>query len=149
MTESTTREMVKLRIADGESTETVWAVPLTENTFVLRNLPFFVYGYAFDDVVYAEKASDEFPTAVRVVTRSGHSTYRVFLTGATTSIEDVPNWQALREIGCTFERGTENLYAVDIPPTSDIHQAYAALELGESSGFWRFEEGFCGHVTKH
>lgn len=149
MIEKTPNGLVKLRIVDDEVVETVWAQPLANDTYRLRNLLFFVYGYAFDDVVRAEQTSGEFPTVTSIVTRSGHSAYRVFLCDSATNIEDVPSWLALEEIGCTFERASENLYAIDVPPESDVYRVYVDLEHGESSKFWSFEEVFCGHVIKH
>jgi hypothetical protein len=37
---------------------------------------------------------------------------------------------------------TESLYAIDIPPTVNINEAYKVLEQGEADGVWEFEEGY-------
>jgi len=80
--------------------------------------------------------------------RGGHSTYRLFaLDGSTTVLSDHALWKRLHETGCTHERATENLYAIDVPPSADIQQVFEILESGAEQGLWDFEEGHCGHVV--
>ena len=45
------------------------------------------------------------------------------------------------------EQATDRLLAIDVPPETDVHAAYALLEKGETDGFWDFEEGHCGHAV--
>lgn len=139
--------MVKIRILDGELSETVWASKLDDGCFRLENPLFVVYGYALGDVVDVSeaKAGDAIPIVHRVVRRSGHSSYRIFLDENANSIENAPMWGALNSLGCTYERGTKRLFAVDVPATTSIYEAHGALESGEVAGEWSFEEVFCGH----
>jgi len=34
-----------------------------------------------------------------------------------------------------------------VPSTTNIYEAYAALQAGEDADVWTFEEGHCGHAT--
>lgn len=131
----------------GHSSESLWARPIagTPGTLLLelQNTPFFARNVSYLDVIRAVEANGvtEYAGTVR---ESGHSTYRLICeTGA-----DFDNWWAkLAELGCTFESATIGhrlLYALDIPPGSDIHAAYAVLEAGEHSGVWIFEEAHVG-----
>jgi hypothetical protein len=130
----------------GHSTETLWAERLGVDTFRLRNVPFYAKGLSYSDVISVDGA--EQPPAMRgVVAHGGHSTYRLMLEEALASSETrfLASWKRLEELGCTYERGTKKLVAVDVPPKADIFAVYAALEKGEALGLWEFEEGHCGH----
>lgn len=54
-------------------------------------------------------------------------------------------WLPLENAGCTYERATGRLLAIDVPPLTEIHLAYGLLEAGEQAGVWSFQEGHCGH----
>jgi hypothetical protein len=57
-------------------------------------------------------------------------------------------WEHLATLGCTYERATQRLISVDVPPTTDIYRAYDLLEDGERNQVWNFEEAHCGHPLK-
>src|SRR5689334_8299153 len=59
--------------------ESVWAKPLGERRFVICNVPFYVRDIAFNDVVEAapRPSSDSLYDFIRVISRGGHSTYRI------------------------------------------------------------------------
>lgn len=122
--------------------ETMFAQLVGDN-LRLENSPFHVYGVSFQDVVAAERIDDRWLFSA-VVTRGGHSTYRIRLVGTEQEEAFSSRWLALGALGCTYEEGGHpgrRLYAVDMPPTVDVHAAYALLEHGESEGAWTFEEG--------
>ncbi|HEU4434839.1 MAG TPA: DUF4265 domain-containing protein [Pyrinomonadaceae bacterium] len=127
------------------ATETMWAVVVAERTYVLRNVPFYVYGVSYADLVVAEQTGGE-NLFRRVYQRGGHSTYRIFLVDEEAEQEFESAWQPLASLGCTYERATDYLVAVDVPPESDIYGVYSALEKGLEAGAWDFEEGHCGHA---
>jgi hypothetical protein len=121
-----------------------WARTYASSTAALRNVPFNVYGVSYADVVVAEHV-DEDNLFRRVYERGGHSTYRIFLVGDTSEQDFELAWKPVRKIGCTYERATDYLIAVDVPPETNIYEAYDALEAGQAAGVWDFEEGHCGH----
>ena len=132
-------EMVKVALfgPDGR-VETVWAVDLGEGRYQLRNLPFHSFGIAFDDVFTTVPSDSGFPTVAQVVARSGHSAYRLAMNPGRINEDFERRWAPLQTIGCTYERATAGLLAVDIPPSTDLNVAYQLLEAG--TDVWDFEE---------
>ncbi len=77
---------------------------------------------------------------------SGHSTYQLFVSGGIDASAHFRSYaERLLGLGCTFERATAQLAAVDVPPEANIHEVYGLLEAGEQAGVWDFQEGHCGH----
>jgi hypothetical protein len=127
--------------------ETLWAEPLGGDRFQLRNVPFYAYGVSYGDTVLAPPTG-EGRIVQGVPERGGHSTYRIFVSN-TEALKQFPEyWAPLEALGCTLERATERLFAVDVPPEVDIYRTYDALKKGEAAGVWDFEEAYVGHVLK-
>jgi hypothetical protein len=126
-------------------TESLWAEPLGNDRYRLRNLPFLVFGFSEQDVVTAKEDSGAL-AVTGIAARGGHSTYRLVLPEDTTEERFLRDWVSLRELGCTYERATRRFVAIDVPPYADIYAVYRALEEGERSSQWEFEEAHCGHL---
>ncbi|HMA96098.1 MAG TPA: DUF4265 domain-containing protein [Polyangiaceae bacterium] len=129
----------------GSSTESLWATEIGPGQYRLENSPFYAVGVSFDDIVLARPQEGRLQF-VEPIKRGGHSTYRI-ITSSDASERFESFWKALESCGCTYEEGTGGLLAVDVPPESNIHEVYAALEAGEQQGVWSFEEGHCGHAV--
>jgi hypothetical protein len=130
----------------GYVTETVWAERVGEGRYRLRSVPFYAKGIGVEDIVTVDLLA-ETPVMREVSLSAGHSTYRIFVSEQ-VSIGDKTfekHWKALQLLGCTYERATEHLVAVDVPAKANIHKVYELLEAGERAGTWTFEEGHCGH----
>jgi hypothetical protein len=127
--------------------ETLWAEALGGDRFQLRNVPFYAYGVSYGDTVLAPP-TDEGRIVQRVSERGGHSTYRIFVSNTETLKRFAEYWAPLETLGCTLERATERLFAVDVPSEVDIYRAYDALTKGQAAGVWDFEEAHVGHVLK-
>jgi len=126
-------------------TESLWAEPIGDKRYRLRNVPFEVFGFSEQDVVAAQE-KDGALVVVGMVARGGHSTYRLVLPEDTTEEKFLRDWIPLRALGCTYERATRRFVAIDVPPHADIYAVYQALEEGEKACLWEFEEGHCGHL---
>lgn len=133
-----------VHIWGGDVPETVWAARLMSGYLVLKNIPFYAYGISYDDVVRVEQ-NEHLAEAVEAVGRSGHSTYRFFVKEGNLERALANYWKVIEDAGCTYERATRHLFSIDVPPKTDIHAVYQALEKGETAGVWEFEEGHCGH----
>lgn len=125
----------------GSASETLWAEPIGNNAFRLRNTPFYVYGVSAEDIVLALR-SDGILIFDSVIQHSGHSTYRIIVQD-TMRFRDF--WTPLQSLGCTYEEGQGGLFAIDVPPDADIYAVFKHLEAGEKSMVWGFEEGHCSH----
>ncbi|MCW5964073.1 MAG: DUF4265 domain-containing protein [Bryobacterales bacterium] len=147
--EQLVKVFVRLEPADWHNyeTESVWANPLSKGLYRVRNVPFYAMGISNDDVLRAELEGDAL-FCREVAQRGGHSTYRFFLMAGIGDEQWKPYWQPLETLGCSYERGTARLFAVDVPPDVDIYKAYALLDQGEKAGVWSFQEAHCGHPLR-
>lgn len=128
--------------------ESLWAAPLGNSLFQLRNVPFYLMGISYDDVVQAkDKDKDLWISGVH--SRGGHSTYRFITLDGVLEEQWRPYWQPMADIECTYERATDRLFSVDIPPNVDIYNAYSLLDAGEKAGIWGFQEAHCGHPLRN
>jgi hypothetical protein len=111
-----TKVVFRLEESDwhSHSTETLWASPAGANRFRLENIPFYVYGVSYHDVGTVIEGG--LHLYQDVVQRGGHSTYRIFLPEEISEEKFDEYWNPLRILGCWYERGTDYLIAVDVPP---------------------------------
>jgi uncharacterized protein DUF4265 len=130
------------------ATESVWAEHLGDNKYRVKNVPFYACGVSYDDVVIANPNQEGQLIVQGVGQRGGHSTYRVILNPETTDEKFKAAWEKLESLGCTYERATERLIAIDVPPETDVYEAYSELEAGEKANVWGFEEAHCGHPVE-
>ena len=132
----------------GFSTESVWADRIACDRCRLRNTAFFAKGVSLWDVV-AVTPNDNALEFKSIIVRGGHSTYRILVPKAKPISEDEfqRRWEPLRSLGCSYQSGGFGfkLYAVEVPPNTDMQEVYRLLEKGEKEGVWDFEEGNCAH----
>ena len=145
------RELVKIAFdrekEDGGGRETMWGERVTDSGVRILNIPVLVFGVAYHDV-FATKLEDGVMVSAGPILRSGHSTYRLMLSPEAVGRVFDDRWARLEAIGCWYEKGTERLIAVDVPPETDIYEAYRLFEEGMKDGVWTFDEGFCGHPPR-
>lgn len=149
---SDSKTLVKVAIDLDESdwhdvgTESMWAEPLGKDKYHLDNSPFYAYGLSWHDVVIAKPVQSRL-VFQGIAERGGHSTYRIILNKGVTlrSRKFKQWWNALQELGCTYEEMDGHLLTVDVPPQANIYKVYETLEQGVEAGVWDFEEAHCGH----
>ncbi|MFS4580087.1 DUF4265 domain-containing protein [Phaeobacter sp. C3_T13_0] len=151
MTNDTAMEKVHFNLGPGEwhsyETESVWASDLGGGVFRLENTPFFAKGANFEDSFTTELIGAQ-RLAKQAITRSGRSTYRISLIQNEHQVSRFEDyWSPMEKLGCRYEHGDFGfqLFAVDVPASTDVKAAYALLERGEQNGIWDFEEGHCAH----
>ena len=115
------RAKVVFELEKGElpyETESVWAERLSDNRFRILNSPFFAFGVSYEDEIEAEPDGEKF-RFVKVLRRSGRSTYRVILQGGLTinDAEFTERWKTFRDAGCSYENANDNYISIDMPPT--------------------------------
>jgi hypothetical protein len=141
-----TKVVIPLAASDWHSysAESVWAAPVGAGLVRIANVPFYADGLSYADIAgVRDDAGQQVITGV--VRRGGHSTYRICLAEDRLSSGWRSYWLPLEALGCTYERATNRLFAIDVPPATDIHAAYDLLDAGEQAGVWSFQEGHCGH----
>jgi hypothetical protein len=128
----------------GHKTESLWAEHLISNTYKLKNIPFYAKNVSYDDTVEVKRVNDLIYFD-KIIRRGGHSTYRIIIPPEKQENIFTKYWEPLNKLGCTYEKGEGNFYAIDIPAEANINECYRLLELGEQADIWEFEEGHCGH----
>lgn len=130
----------------GGGFENLHAVFGGGNSYVLDSSPFYVFGVSFGDAVEVVRDGNRLVFA-RVLARGGHSTYRVKLPSQKQHDHFLRHWARLESLGCSFEGSNSRerlLYAIDVPPESDVTAIYSILSEHEDAGDWEFEEAhFC------
>jgi hypothetical protein len=138
-------EKIVIELRDDHSeAETLWAAPLGDGLYRLRNVPILAYGFSEQDVVRTGEI-DGRHVVMEVAKAGGHSTYRIFLPAAMDDPGFAQLFEPLGRLGCTYERANPRVIGIDVPPEADVYAVYAALEQGEAAKQWSFEEGHCGH----
>jgi hypothetical protein len=145
--------MTKIKIplppddASGGDSESVWADPGQNETFVLKNIPIFAKGLSYGDTVRA-RTRDGILVFEEVVRRGGHSTYRVYAKSDRKSPAVLDVLRSLEKMHCDIEPATDKIVGVDVPPEADIYAVYRVLDEAEQAGILEFQEGHCGHSLK-
>lgn len=134
----------------AHSSESLWAQATGDGTYRLENVPFFVKGVSYHDVVRAARNENGELGFLDVQSRGGYSTCRVVITSADHDRRDSATkaLAALEDLGCELERaemGEALIFAVSIPPQCSIDAVFDVLEAGERDDMWKWETGFDGH----
>ena len=117
--------------------EGLWAEDLGTGFFVLRNVPVYAFGVAEGDTVTC--VFRDGVLAFQAVARDGgNGTVRVYFR-PDTNFERVLT--RLSELGCTFERGTQHLYAFTVPNSLSSRLDELAVVLNEAIEVEAWEYG--------
>jgi hypothetical protein len=119
--------------------ECLWATPLGGNRYLIDNIPFFAAGIALNDTVEARIVPDGELEFVRRVIAGGHSTLRVSAKpGLNARLQ-----QQLGDLGCGIEgTGPDSLFAVDVPPETDLRQVLSLCKAWLADGSAEYETGW-------
>ena len=134
--------------AAGVEAENLWAQRTGRGSFKIDNIPFYAYGVSVGDIVAAEEVEGHLRFHA-VLSRGGHSTYRVLVKSEEGYESDgfKALWISLERLGCSREVARSRVVAIDVPPSTDVFAVYQILEEGERQGVWSFEEAHCGHTV--
>lgn len=99
---------------DPLASETLWAEPIDQTRYRLRNIPFYAMGYAESDIVACQTIR-EAQVVTNIVKHSGNGTLRLIFSDS-AHFEDKQILSELESVGCTYERASEGLVAVTVPP---------------------------------
>lgn len=126
--------------------ESMWAKQLSAETAELLNVPFHKYGLSYGDVVRFVVTDEGMPQYAGIVSRGGHSTYRLILHSKRYEEKEVLDClEELQGLGCDLEFFDDKFVAVDVLPSTDIQRVFEFLTARELQGIWKFEESHLGH----
>ena len=122
------------------SEESIWAMPLADNLYEIRNVPHMAYGLNFLDIVYAERRRGlPEPFVSCVVRHSGHRTLRCIFLGNLPEDEQRPYLEDIAALGGSFERAAPNYVCIDVHPAASMDAIEAQLSRLEASGVLEYE----------
>jgi Domain of unknown function (DUF4265) len=130
----------------GMAGERLWATELGNGHYRIDNVPLYVNGVSYGDIVSA-KPEDGSLAFGGVVRPGGNSTYRMLLRSPYGRRDFERYWARLEPLGCFYEssRDPEDVFAINVPSEADVHAVYAILEEGAAEGVWHFDEGNFEH----
>ncbi len=100
--------------------ESMWALPLGDDLYEIRNAPFYAYGINWGDVVRAYSDDPDLKPEVREVVKcSGNKTLRVFFNERLSEEGQESVLSSLQYLDLSWERATERLVAIDIHPEAN------------------------------
>ncbi len=120
--------------------ESIWAKPLGDDTYELRNTPFYAYGLNWGDIVLAVSSGTELKPVVREVIRpSGNRTLRVIFADSVSRESQNECLHGLKDLGLSYERATAHLIALDLEANGDYEAVCDALWKLEKEGILEYE----------
>lgn len=131
----------------GMSAERLWATKVGHGEYRLDNNPLYAYDLSFGDVVAASPMEPGLLKFDKLVRKGGHSNYRVLLKAGVPRKEFERLWSDIEKLGCGYEssRDPEDVFAIDVPASSDVNAVYRVLEKGVQEGVWHLDEGNFEH----
>lgn len=140
MDEELTKIVVDLPNHWATSGEGMWAKPLGDSLYEIRNVPFYAYGLNFEDVVRAEEPDPSHKPVVKELVRAGgHQTLRVFFADSVPYDESPVLLDQLRSLRAAYERGNATDFAIDVEPGGDYEGVRARLDDWEATGILEYE----------
>ena len=120
--------------------ESLWALPLRNDRYEIRNSPFHAYGINWGDVVRATEDNPELIPEVReVVIPSGNKTLRAFFNRSLSQDEQDAILSALQHLDFSWERANDFYVAIDVHPNGDYQAICDKLWELEESGTLAYE----------
>jgi hypothetical protein len=117
--------------------EDLWCQPVTDNLFIVDNIPFFVRDVSLEDEIMAERR-DGTLTFVSVVKPSRNSTIHIFVKQAEIKQQIK---EKLESMSCGVEVMERlPLFAVSMPATAPTEEIFQYLDQCDEDGLIGFEE---------
>ena len=122
---------------DGES---LWALPMGEDLYEIRNTPFHAYGLNWGDIVRAHSDDPGLKPEVReVVAPSGNKTLRVFFDRQLSREEQDAILSSLQPLDVSCERADGRYVAIDVHPEADYQAVCDRIMELEQEGTLSYE----------
>jgi hypothetical protein len=126
----------------GVGGESLWAAPLGNDLYELRNSPWHARQVNWFDVVEARpEADDKWPEFVKVHKRSGHRTVHLYILDLGQPSKD-RILQRCNQLGATYENMDGRMYALDFAPDIEVAPAIEYLTSLQEQELldWRINE---------
>jgi Domain of unknown function (DUF4265) len=140
-----TFQLTDKQMGDGPvSTESLWCAA-EAGLFRVKNIPFFIDGLSFDDLISVKRRSDESYDIAGIIERSRNSTVWLYLkkeSGGRCVLDEV------KGLGCGVEGGAvADYFAINVPETVNFKTVQFLLSSGEKAGALIFDVPSMRHST--
>ena len=126
----------------GNTAERVWAKPLGNREYEVRNTPWYAQDVNWGDVVRCEGLSlADLPIVREVVRPGGHRTLRAYFLTTQDSERDAI-LDELMQLGAMHENADGKMYSLDLEPDVDLDQVVRYLKEKEAAGVLGWETGW-------
>ena len=122
-----------------ERFEQLWARQISDDTFEICCIPFFLYDVALGDVVQTAPEGERKYVMSKVIRGSGRYVFRVWFGRSFQPREDVAT--ELVSLGAAIEWSSPNLLAVDAADATTAKRIAEALQVYENQGGLEYETG--------
>jgi hypothetical protein len=122
--------------------ENLWAIPLSDGSYLVDSVPFYVKLISSGDVVAASHVDGQL-TFQKFLAAGGHSTVRVIV----YEVDRVAELRSkLSGLGCATElSNVPSFFSVDVPPDVNLSAVVNFLERFAGQGVLDYEEASIQH----
>lgn len=131
--------VINAKLPEEGRFEQLWSRQVSENTFEVCCIPFFLYDVALGDVVQTREALGRRYVLDRVVQPSGHFVFRAYFGRSAHPREEIV--ERLAELGAVVEWSSATLLAVDALDIDHAQQIADLLQARADLGQLIFETG--------
>jgi hypothetical protein len=114
--------------------ETLWAQPVGDDLFEIRNIPWETDALHFLDVVRGQPLDEGSWSLLELVRPSGHSTIRLTFSETASDAQRGELISSLEQLVGRAEHMTDNHWAVDVNPDTNLAAALDLLQERERDG---------------
>jgi Domain of unknown function (DUF4265) len=131
--------VINAKLPEEGRFEQLRARQISDDTFELCCIPFFLYDVALGDVVQTEPADGRKYVLARVVKPSGHYVFRAYFGRSAHPREEI--LERLHELGAVTEWSSATLLAIDALDVDHAQQVADFLQARADLGQLMFETG--------
>jgi hypothetical protein len=120
--------------------ESLWAKPLGNNLYEIRNIPFYAYGLNYFDIVRVDSSDrTKKPVVTEIVKPSGFQTLRIVFIDESDKKLQSELFDALRVFKLVIERANAGYVGLSIESAEEYDSIYDKLIVLEQNGVLEFE----------
>lgn len=127
----------------GNAAERLWAKPLGDDLYEVRNTPWYAYDINWGDTVRCEGLSEAgLPVVVEIVNSGGHYTLRFFFDEQASVETRERLLQDLGSFRALYENADDTLYSIDLEPGVEVERILDFLAREAEQGTLSWETGW-------
>ncbi|AZL73638.1 DUF4265 domain-containing protein [Pseudomonas oryziphila] len=134
---------IELEIVDDYppvGVESVWAEKIDENTYKIKNIPFYSKDICLDDEISTSRGNNGEAVFTDVIGDEGNSTIRIIFFGDNEDLSELVMAE-ISSMGCSWEGMSKKFFSVNIPANVDFDAISGYLEKKSEAGILDYDYG--------